>query len=899
MRCDSKSLRLSVLRFGDPVPEAGSLTFDCVAIPGVGTPCAESWGLKSLLQDVGQDIAPISVINLYTFATPDLVAKSITPKNVSEWGVNLLSALKQHRGTGDGADNPIIFICHSLGVLLLKKLFKLDREQTRSRSLLGAIRGIVLLGCPNAHAKAREAWSGHMDILCHFSQSACKDMSDAEQSDEAQFLHDLSAQFNRAVEQIPLLLFLEEESTKVKVGFRTKTLKVSRYDVLMPIWREFAKLVDSSFAAMHSATTMELPLKHEDLGLFTCNKEARLTFSDWLEIHVVRADASGPSQISTDFNKIAVEVGLVDQYQVADIDTRRELIKAWLESGTVGPWLLIFDNADKLDILFDYLPARGHGAILVTSRDPEAKSHMSFAKAGIDLTPFSDEDGTDLLRKLVACDDTETEASASLQMFGAIKKRELSVHESLSMLDRDSKYAKFRSMDNAVQRKRYKSTLATAFNFDALTESTSDILKIIAVLHPDRIPEKLFEDIDVNINLDPANPTSMDMKHGDLAAFENARVELGICSMAKRDKRERVVSIRRVTAQEVRAQMSRDEMTEVLKRAVSLLTAKFLYSTLKNNPTSERWAAFSRNNLRSVVYQSKHSPRRSFYGKLEHTSENAVCQENEESSALLAAAYNQLGVAYTLNDDFAKAIELFRESIAAYRALENFHIDMLGFPVANLGLAQWVLGRYNEAEQTFNAALEEREAEFGVMDRLSYKTGRILYGYGNVLESKALVLRMNKGGSSVEAEGLMKRSYGLHKQGLTQIERNQGDNHHRIGDICHKLAGHHLRDGEYGRAKAYVDRAYVDRALGIWGHQTGYRNQICRTTFLKGKILIADGHEADGRHCIETARAMRRTILQLKIDDVDVEEEDFDRLVVFWCRGFARRVTIAMLRAVH
>ncbi|KAF2226462.1 hypothetical protein BDZ85DRAFT_50329 [Elsinoe ampelina] len=683
-------------------------------------------------------------------------------------------------------------------------------------------------------------------------------------------------------------------------------------------------------------------------------------------------DASGYSQLSTDFNNIAVELGLVDQDQVSDVDTRRQHIKAWLEgrhpyaSEVQVSWLLVFDNADKLELLFDYLPSRGNGAILVTSRDPDAKNIMYFAEAGIDLDPFSDEDGTNLLRKLTECDQTDTELLASrkmaqslgclplalVQMAGAIKKREISVQESLAIVEKQDKYAKFRTMDNAIQRRRYKYSLATAFNFDALTHTTSELLKVLAVLHPDRIPERLFTTGDDVNNWQTVD----DLAAGDTHdAFETSRVELRECSMIKRDKRDRVVSIHRVTAQEVRAQMSREELNRVLRKAVDLLSAKFLYSELKKKTTAERWAicqvyfphvdsvsmlleeqfdrcgypddafpiakllweagAYSRE--RGMAYVSRRYLKQSLAlcetcpstreqrdllawihyelgavafsvhdskASMQHNLNlmqlcKSAAEETGIPSAMLAAAHNQLGVAYTLVDDFETALSLFRQSIAVYRSLEDFSIDMLAFPVANLGLTFWVLDKYDDAEQTFASALEEREAKFGVMDRLSYKTGRILYGYGNVLESKALLLQRGNTSTEGEVKTLMDRSYELHLRGMRQIEENQGDNHYRIADICHKLAGHHLRSCEYERA-----RNYVDRALGIWGHQNWYRNLVCRTTFLKGRILLAQGLESEGRRCIEAAKFKRREILGLVVDDVDAQEEDFDKLVVFWCR---------------
>jgi hypothetical protein len=93
----------------------------------------------------------------------------------------------------------------------------------------------------------------------------------------------------------------------------------------------------------------------------------------------------------------------------------RDLAKGWLanpkklideRSDTVGKaeatWLIILDNADQPDLLEDLMPIFGSGSLLMTSRDPLAKTTFSVDPVGIDLEPFEASEAATYLRGLVS-----------------------------------------------------------------------------------------------------------------------------------------------------------------------------------------------------------------------------------------------------------------------------------------------------------------------------------------------------------------------------------------------------------------------------------------------------------------------------------------------------------------
>lgn len=87
----------------------------------------------------------------------------------------------------------------------------------------------------------------------------------------------------------------------------------------------------------------------------------------------------------------------------------------------------------------------------------------------------------------------------------------------------------------------------------------------------------------------------------------------------------------------------------------------------------------------------------------------------------LGCAYNEVGVAYAVNGRYEDAIEKFLMSVKVYQNLPEYKDTMLGWPLPNLGLMYWTLGRYDEAEETLTKILAIHEKEWGRNDTNSFK----------------------------------------------------------------------------------------------------------------------------------------------------------------------------------
>jgi len=78
----------------------------------------------------------------------------------------------------------------------------------------------------------------------------------------------------------------------------------------------------------------------------------------------VRAEA--PSTLVSDLADLADRLHLTDVRE--ELSTKVDALRQWLER-TPG-WLIVFDNAEKRDVLRAFLPSRIEGKILITSRNP-------------------------------------------------------------------------------------------------------------------------------------------------------------------------------------------------------------------------------------------------------------------------------------------------------------------------------------------------------------------------------------------------------------------------------------------------------------------------------------------------------------------------------------------------
>lgn len=207
--------------------------------------------------------------------------------------------------------------------------------------------------------------------------------------------------------------------------------------------------------------------------------------------------ADKPAKLAIGFADIAARLGLENPEECGDHVVSRDLVLEWLSAPSKGPkgnsdeqpllkrdtsWHLIFDNVDDPDTLNDYWPVTGNGSVLVTSRDPLAKSNI-YMRHGMDLEPFSVTEGAAWLRDLTGCKSSR-DIMASEKVIGrlggfplaitliggSILRRTLSFDKFLDLYNTNPFMLAFHQDNVGTKQDKYDQTLFSVWALDDLAQ---------------------------------------------------------------------------------------------------------------------------------------------------------------------------------------------------------------------------------------------------------------------------------------------------------------------------------------------------------------------------------------------------------------------------------------------
>ena len=316
--------------------------------------------------------------------------------------------------------------------------------------------------------------------------------------------------------------------------------------------------------------------------------------------------ADQTSKLAEGYSQIAVKLGLVEagSTNARDQVVCRELVKGWLAKPmkkssaemSEADWLIIFDNVDDPDTLNDFWPVDGTGSILVTSRNPLAKTNVYYAgTSGIDLLPFSTEEATQFLRQLTGRQENAERYPfaravaerlggfplAITQMANLIHRQHLSFEEFLLRYKNEDNINELHRLHPGGHRASYSHSLSTVFDLDHLDHGAA-LLEVLSLLDSDRIHESILTEGASKVSLS-GYPTT-------IAAYQNARSELLQSSLVTRNIDEGRLMIHRVIQDSARAKMTPARLADVFEAAVSLMRAVYPPVLPHQHRSTERWS---------------------------------------------------------------------------------------------------------------------------------------------------------------------------------------------------------------------------------------------------------------------------------------------------------------------
>ncbi|CZT10392.1 uncharacterized protein RAG0_14884 [Rhynchosporium agropyri] len=238
----------------------------------------------------------------------------------------------------------------------------------------------------------------------------------------------------------------------------------------------------------------------------------------------------------------------------------------------------------------------------------------------------------------------------------------------------------------------------------------------------------------------------------------------------------------------------------------------------------------------------------------------------------LGLAFNQLGFAYMLKEDWPQGEVHFLRSIELLEMLDDYEPTLISLPIVNLGYSYWLQGRLDEAAAVLRKGVGDREQKFGIHDRISFISGRFYHALGNVTYD----------------QGLTEESFGYHHKALLHFKATLGNNHHLTASVFVKVAEHNIRASQYDTAIALLDHA-----LKSYSISNNYLSEKARVSFKLSNALTRlrkfDEADIELRKCFQvySDQVAERTFLTgkpriVKTRKEDLTDKDFDDLVAFW-----------------
>lgn len=560
-------------------------------------------------------------------------------------------------------------------------------------------------------------------------------------------------------------------------------------------------------------------------------------------VHTIWITAANEEMILSGLTALADQLPGLSSSEKADQHVIAAAVVGWLER-CKQPWLLIFDNADDLVLIQPYLPRRGNGHILLTTR---ASAVGSFA-AAVEVTTMGLAEGIQLVlrraQRFNSASDEEIDEVGNLvvelalfplaldQAGAYIEETGCSVRDYIDLYQQ-SRHALLARRGTQIT--GYPASVATTWSIsfaciEQANPAAADLLRLCAFLAPDHIPEELLTEGSAYwppaLQEAAANPLHFNRMVEDLLRF----------SLVKRQAENHMLSIHRlvqVVQQDRMSQPTQHVWAERVVRAVNEVFPADPREDVESWPQCLRYleqvqacdALIQRHRLqlpeaanlldRAGIYLEEHS---SFALAEQLFQRGLVIAEQQPGSQQLqvASLLTNLGNFYFRQGKHEQAGPLLQRGLRLReQSLEPEHPD-IAVSLTALGLLYAEQGKYAEAEPLYQRAIHIWEQASG-----SYHP-HIAYPLNN------LGVLYDKQGKYAQAEVLYQRTLRIQEQTL-------GPHHPKTATTLCNLGSAYEEQGKYAEAEALYQRALHIREQALGPHHPVTATTLCNLAILNEK----------------------------------------------------------------
>lgn len=539
---------------------------------------------------------------------------------------------------------------------------------------------------------------------------------------------------------------------------------------------------------------------------------------------------------------------------------QRQLVRAiieWLEQ-CEEPWLLILDNADDLSLLPSYLPKRGNGSVLLTTR----ASAVGSLAASIEVETMGVMEGTQLLlsraQRLVKVTEEEINEASNLvialaqfplaldQAGAYIEETGCSVRDYLQIYQQHRKTLLAR---RGIQGLGYPEAVATTWSlsFERVARANpaaAELLRLCSLLSPDRIPEELL------IQGAAYWPDALQHAVADPLRFNQLLEELLRYSLVKRWSEERLLSIHRLVQVVQIEMMGLEEQRQWAERIVHAVNLVFPHKPKEDIaawPLCLRYLEQAQTCALLIQHYDLRLPEvaelfervgiylaeRAMYS----LAESLFCmglyvweQQEQADYAHISSVLGNLGDVYREQGQYGAAEEFYRRALTVYEQGAGQEDDQAAYLLQRLAIIALRQGKYGEAEPLYQHALRIWEQQLGPEhDHVGYPLNGLANLYqeqGRYGEAEVLYLRVLRiweqrlGPEHPYVASVLtnlanlycrQERYGqaevLHLRALRLRERQLGEMHPQLAASLHGLASAYYGQGQYTQAETLYQRA--------------------------------------------------------------------------------------------